>query len=106
MSKINLLPWREEKRKGLNRLFFFMLGGTVFLSVFIMVLCNTYFNYKIGVGSANVAYMNNEIKSANVEVAEVQKLQESKKQLIERMRIIQLLQTDRTSIVKLLDEIP
>jgi Tfp pilus assembly protein PilN len=106
MSKINLLPWREEMRKGLNKLFFLTLGGAVFLSAAIVVLFEMYFNYRTEVENANIAYINNEMKSVVMEVAEVKNLQENKKQLIERMNIVRSLESDRTSIVRLLDMIP
>lgn len=106
MSKINLLPWREEVRKGLNKLFFSILGGMFFLSTIIIVFSDIYLSHRLAVENANIAYINNEMKNVAVEVAEVKKLQENKKQLIERMNIIQSLEVDRASIVRLLDMIP
>jgi len=106
MSKINLLPWREELKKVRNRIFYSILGGAIVLSVIIVVLGDSYLNYRINVENANIGYINQELKDAKEQVGEVQKLRENKKQLLARMSIIQSLQGDRTSVVKLLDIIP
>lgn len=106
MSKINLLPWREEMKKKLNYLFFFNLGATFFLSSILIMFVNMYLDYRLEVENANVAYIDNAMKDVKNQVTEIQELQENKKQLIERMNVIQSLEADRTSIIKLLNTIP
>lgn len=106
MSKINLLPWREELKKVKNQIFYFILVCFVAVSVLITMSIGGYLNYRVAVENANIQYINRELKNAKVEVAEVQMLKRNKTQLLERINIIQLLQADRPSAVKLLDMIP
>lgn len=106
MSKINLLPWREELKKIHNRIFYSVLSGTIALSLVFIILADSVLNYKIKVENANIAYINRALRDVKTQVNEVQLLKANKKQLLERMNIIQLLQSDRTSVVKLLDAIP
>lgn len=106
MSKINLLPWREGLKKVKNQIFYVILGSLIAASVLVTVLIDRYLNYKVAVENANIQYINQELKKAKEEVAEVKSLKHNKKQLLERMNIIQSLQADRPSAVKLLDMVP
>lgn len=106
MSKINLLPWREDLKKVRNQIFYVILACSITASVLVVILVDGYLNYSIAVENANIQYINKELKNAKAEVGEVQTLRKNKKQLLERMNIIQSLQADRPSAVKLLDMIP
>lgn len=106
MSKINLLPWRDELKKIKNQIFYFTLVSLVAASVLVTIMIDGYLNYKLSVKNANIQYINKELKSAQTKVMEVQSLKRNKQQLLERINIIQSLQADRPSAVKLLDVIP
>lgn len=106
MSKINLLPWREALKKVKNQIFYLILGSLIAISVLVTVLIDRYLNYKVAVENANIQYIDKELKKAKEEVAEVKSLRNNKKQLLERMNIIQSLQADRPSAVKLFDMLP
>jgi Tfp pilus assembly protein PilN len=106
MSKINLLPWREELKKVKNNIFYAILSSLFVASVLAILLIDRYLNYKISVENANIQYINKELKKAKEQVTEVQLLKHNKTQLVERMNIIQSLQADRPSAVKLLDMVP
>lgn len=106
MSKINLLPWREEQRKISNRIFYAFAGITIFAGILTIGVIHLYISYRTDVENANVEYLNKELKSINSQITQIQGLQEAKENLLNRMRIIQELQEDRSSIVKLLDMLP
>ncbi len=106
MSKINLLPWRDELKKIKNQIFYFTLVSLVGASVLVTIMIDGYLNYKLSVKNANIQYINKELKNAQTKVTEVQSLKRNKQQLLERINIIQSLQADRPSAVKLLDVIP
>lgn len=106
MSKINLLPWREEFRKIRNRVFYALVSGVIFLGIIVILMVHMILSHRAEVESANVVYLNRELKGINTEISQIQGLQESKENLLSRMQIIQALQEDRTSIVRLLDVLP
>ena len=106
MSKINLLPWREGLKKVRNRIFYLILCSLIAVNVLVTVLIGRFLNYKVAIENTNVQYINRELKRAKEEVVEVKSLQHNKKALLERMKIIQSLQADRPSAVKLLDLVP
>jgi len=106
MSRINLLPWREEVRRVKNRIFFAIVGVVAASSIVVLVLVEMFLSWRIEVQNANVAYLNTELDNIKAEITEIQGLQGSKKHLLERMGVIRSLQADRPSIVKLLDIMP
>ncbi len=106
MSKINLLPWREEIRLVENRVFFALLGVIVFFSALIVLGVHNYLTYKIEIERLNERFINKALETVQVQIKEIQGLQENKKQLLERMDVIKSLEMDRSSTVKLLNLIP
>lgn len=106
MSRINLLPWREELKNIRNRLFFTIAGAAVFMGIVVVYMVHLAISYRIGVENANIDYLNKELLAIKKQISQIQGLQESKENLLSRMRIIQALQEDRSSIVKLLDIVP
>lgn len=106
MSKINLLPWRQELKNIRNKNFFVILGFSVFLTILLIILCDFMITYETQVQYANAGYISNELEKVKSQVREIDRLKENKKQLLERFWIINALQIDRPSIVKLLDMLP
>ncbi len=106
MSKINLLPWREELRKVHNRIFYAILGGSVAVGISLVVLVSMFVGRRIEVQTANIDYIDKELLSVKGEITEIQGLQTNKTQLLERMGVIGSLQMDRFTIVRLLDLLP
>jgi type IV pilus assembly protein PilN len=106
MSRINLLPWREDLKKIQNRIFFTTIGVTILCGALVVYCVHLIVAYRINVENINVDYLNQELLSINKDISQIQGLQENKENLLNRMRIIQALQEERTSIVKLLDILP
>lgn len=106
MSKINLLPWREELRRTLNNVFFLDLGKTILLTVIIVVILNQYIDYQIRKNTLDADYINSELQKMSPQVFEIKRLEEERKKLMNHIQAIQDLQQDRFSLVKLLDLMP
>lgn len=106
MSKINLLPWREELRKTLNKVFFFELGKNIAFTILIVLMFDAYFSHRISVNQADVDYINSELQRMLPKVNEIQALQKRRLELLNHITAIQNLQEDRFSIVKLFNLIP
>lgn len=106
MSQINLLPWRFEARKIRNRRFYALLILFGIAGLFLVGLLHSYLNYRFDVEQSNINYLKTEQAAIFDKVKEIQGLQENKKELLNRMNIIQTLQSDRTKVVELLDLLP
>lgn len=105
MTKINLLPWREELRKQKRQEFFTVLLGTAILGVVLVFAINVFIGNQISNQEGRNQYLNTEIAKLDEKIKEIQNLQTRRNQLIERMKVIQDLQGNRPVIVHLLDEL-
>ena len=105
MTTINLLPWREEHRQKQKKDFAVMLGMTALLAIAIWGLIHVQMQAKIDYQLSRNAFMTSEIKKLEEEIKEISELQKIRRNLIERMEVIQDLQRSRPSIVHLFTEI-
>ena len=105
MPHINLLPWREEAQRLKQQQFFsilMLLGLLSFLSVFLV---SQVYQAKIDGQIARNQYLSNEIKILDARIEEIKALEEKKKDLIQRMTLIEQLQKSRNVGTQVLDEI-
>lgn len=105
MAKINLLPWREERRQELKKEFLVILGGVAVLAVVLVLLGKTYFDNQVSHQQARNTYLQKNITELNKQVKEISELEKKKRELIERMEVIQGLQGKRPVIVRVFDEL-
>ena len=105
MTRINLLPWREELRQERQKQFMTLLVLMIILAAAIVGLIHFQMNSKIDYQSSRNDYLSKEISKLDNEIAEISELQKVRKSLVERMDIIQDLQASRPSIVHLFTEI-
>ncbi len=105
MTRINLLPWREELRQERQKQFMTLLVLTILLAGAIVGLIHFQINSKIEYQNSRNAYLKSEISKLDNEIKEIAELQKVRKSLIERMDIIQDLQSSRPSIVHLFTEL-
>jgi len=105
MAKINLLPWRETERKEKQQEFFIMLGVGAAIAVLAVLLAHFQVDARINAQERRNDYLKNEIIVLDEKIKEIQKLDATRRALIERMEVIQNLQATRPSIVHLFDEI-
>ncbi len=105
MAKINLLPWRESQRKEKQQEFFVMLGAGAAVAVLAVLLVHFQMDNKIKGQERRNTYLANEIVQLDKQIKEIQKLDATRRALVERMEVIQNLQATRPGIVHLFDEV-
>jgi type IV pilus assembly protein PilN len=105
MTRINLLPWREELRQEQKKQFVMMLIMTCVLAAAIVGLIHFQMQSKIDYQLTRNRFMTSEIGKLDEEIKEISELQKVRRSLIERMEVIQDLQGSRPSIVHLFTEI-
>ena len=105
MARINLLPWREERRAEQKRQFLAALGVTALFAVFALFVVDQVISSQIKGQNARNTYLQTRIAELDFEVAEIRDLQRKRSQLIERMRVIQELQGNRPVIVRIIDQL-
>lgn len=104
MARINLLPWREERRQELKKEFLVALGGTVVLAVVLLLLTTSVYNAWIDNQGNRNAYLQRNIDELNRQVKEIKELEAKRRQLLDRMKVIQDLQGTRPLVVHVFDE--
>ena len=105
MARINLLPWRETQRKEKQQEFYVMLGVGAAIAVLAVLLAHFQVDARIKAQERRNAFLTNEIVVLDEQIKEIQKLDATRRALIERMEVIQNLQATRPGIVHLFDEI-
>jgi len=105
MARINLLPWREERRRERKQQFLLNAGIAAVCAVAAIGLVHVVYQNIIDYQTARNGYLESEIKKLDKTIAEIRDLQKEKQRLIDRMRAIETLQTSRPIIVHIFDEL-
>jgi type IV pilus assembly protein PilN len=103
MAHLNLLPWRELRRKELDRQVRNIGIGVALLMAALVGWAYLYMTNQIEEQNQRNTFLDQEIKKVEKELQEVNKVRKKKAQLLSRMEVIQKLQSDRTRMVKLFD---
>ena len=105
MAKINLLPWRADRRERRKREFFSRLGLVAVVAVLLVLLWWLWMNARIAHQESNNNYLRDQIKQQQAKITEIDNLQKVKDRLLARKKIIEQLQSSRSQMVHLFDEI-
>lgn len=105
MARINLLPWRAERRKQRQKEFVTMLGlaaGAALLLSFLIVM---YYNGQIEGQQNRNQYLRDQIKLVDEQIKEIEALDKKKANLLARKQVIEELQASRSQMVHLFDQL-
>ena len=105
MAYINLLPWREEAEKAKQKEYFSILALVAIVAFAIVFAISQYFQAKIDGQNTRNEYLKNEIKILDIRIAEIKTLDQKKKELEQRMSVIEQLQRSRNVGTQVLNEI-
>lgn len=105
MAKINLLPWRAELRKQRQKEFNTMLGLAGVVGVLVGFLIVMYYNGQIDGQNARNAYLKAQIVEVEKKLKEIEALDKKRASLIRRKEVIEELQSSRSQMVHLFDEL-
>ena len=106
MAKINLLPWREERRKQKQRDFLGALVLSVLVGALIFGLVHLYIEGLKAYQEQRNQILQNEIALLDKKLVDIKDIEEKKKKLLAKIDLIQKLQESRPEIVHLFEEIP
>jgi type IV pilus assembly protein PilN len=105
MTRINLLPWREARRVQRQRQLIGMLVAAALFGAGIVFLVYAEIAHRIEYQQERNDYLRGEIARLKKAAEEMQELQKTKSRLVERLNVIQKLQTVRPGMVRMLDEL-
>lgn len=105
MPRINLRPWREERRQERQKQFIVVAVTVAVVSVVVALGTYQFFESLIKTQNKRNAFITQEMQKFDQQIDEIQKLQKKKADLLERMRVIQNLQGNRPIIVQMFDQL-
>ncbi len=105
MARINLLPWREERRKARQKEFVGMLGLAVVAGVLLSILIVTFYSGRISSQTARNEFLRGEITKVDGQIKEIEALDKKKSKLLARKEVIEQLQSNRSQMVHLFDSL-
>jgi type IV pilus assembly protein PilN len=105
MARINLLPWRAERRKVRQKEFGVMLALAALAGLVLWFLVNSYYNNQISGQEERNAYLQTQITQVDGKIKEIEELDKQKARLLARKEVIEQLQANRSQMVHLFDSL-
>ncbi|MCX7033967.1 MAG: PilN domain-containing protein [Arenimonas sp.] len=105
MARINLLPWRAERRKLRQKEFVSMLGLASVVALLVSFLIVMYFNGQLEGQQNRNTYLRDQIVLVDQQILEIEELDKKKANLLARKQVIEQLQASRSQMVHLFDEL-
>lgn len=104
-TRINLIPWRELRRREQDRQLLSASVGTWILMGLIVFYAQWHMADQIQHQKDRNTFVKSEISKLEKQIAEIEELKKQREALLARMEIIQQLQRDRTQIVHVFDDL-
>lgn len=105
MARINLLPWREERREERRKRFLLVLIGVLAGSIGAVLIADQIISAAIERQMARNDYIGKQIAVVDERIKQISDLKSRRQQLVERMRIIQDLQGNRPISGRIFDQL-
>jgi len=105
MARINLLPWRAERRRQRQKEFMTMLGLSALAAAVIAFLIVGFYKGQIKGQNERNAYLKDQITQVDAKIKEIDELDKKKAKLLARKEVIEQLQANRSQMVHLFDSL-
>ena len=105
MARINLLPWRAERRKQRQKDAMVMLALSALAAVVLSFLIVGFYNGQIDGQNERNNFLKARIAEVDTQIAEIDKLDQQKAKLLARKEVIEKLQANRSQMVHLFDSL-
>ncbi|MBB1088300.1 PilN domain-containing protein [Lysobacter sp. SG-8] len=105
MARINLLPWRVERRKQRQKEFGVMAALSALAAVIVSFLIVSFYNGQISGQNTRNAFLQDQIAQVDKQIEEIEELDRKKGKLLARKEVIEQLQANRSQMVHLFDSL-
>ncbi|MCM2335204.1 MAG: PilN domain-containing protein [Pseudomonas sp.] len=105
MARINLLPWRAERRKQRQKEFGIMLALSALGAVLLSFIIISYYSGQISGQNERNAFLRDQITEVDRKITEIEELDRKKAKLLARKEVIEQLQSNRSQMVHLFDSL-
>lgn len=103
--RINLLPWREARRQGRKLAFLRLLGGCALLAVLVIALMFLRLSLLSRLQEERNSHLEAAIAARQERLIEVRRLAREREAVLARLRTVEGLQRERTTLVQILREL-
>jgi type IV pilus assembly protein PilN len=93
------------RRKAQQRQFAVMAGSTVAIGAGVVILVHGFFAQRIENQEERNHYLDNQIVELDKQIDEIKKLKEQTQAMLERKKVVESLQSNRTEAVRLMDQL-
>ncbi|MDN5923463.1 MAG: PilN domain-containing protein [Xanthomonadales bacterium] len=105
MTRINLLPWREDRRNRRKQEYIMTVFAVGALAVLVVIAWAMFMGQRIDNQNSRNAYLQSQIKQLDAKIVEIKSLEKTRDRLLARKKIIEQLQANRSQMVHLFDEL-
>ena len=105
MTRLNLLPWREMRRREQDRQLLVIGFGTWLLMALIVGYAYLHITTLVETQNKRNEFLAQEIAKVEEQIKEIAELKKRRQDLLARMNVIQQLQADRSRVVHVFDEL-
>jgi type IV pilus assembly protein PilN len=105
MARVNLLPWREERRNQRKTDYLTVVGVCAVIALLVWGAVHWHFNERIDYQKSRNDFLQAEISKLDKKIQQIRELDKEKERLLARMKAIETLQTSRPIIVHIFDEL-
>jgi len=102
--RINLLPHREIKRAARRRQFNFMLAAALAVGLGVFAVGHTIISARQSNQESRNQYLQDEITKLDKQIGKINEIKQQTQNLLERKQVVETLQSNRTEVVHLFDE--
>lgn len=99
------MPWRQERRKQLQKDFLVKIGLSAAAAIGCVVLGAIVFSTLISGEKKRIAFLETNIAAAEKDIAEIKSLEKKRQQMLGRKNVIEKLQSDRDQLPHLMYEL-
>lgn len=104
-TRLNLLPWREMRRREQDRQLLTIGIGAWLLMGVVVFYAHVHVSALIETQTKRNEFLTQEIAKVEQQIKEIAELKKKRQDLLARMNVIQQLQADRTRVVRVFDEL-
>lgn len=104
MANFNLLPWRERKRELKKQQFFAGIGAVAIIASSSVFAAHLFMQDKVDYQASRNQFLEKETKILDKKIKEIKTLDDTRQALMDRIKVIEELQSTRPAIVHLFDE--
>ena len=105
MARINLLPWRDDRRQIRKREFWTQMGVAAALSAAAVFGGMMFMDHQNEMQEARNAFLTQQIAELDKKIVEIKDLEKRKAKLLKKKEIIENLQGDRSLMVHIFEQL-